>query len=106
VQTITITDSQSFSVNAQPVDAAGKPGVLATPNVPATWSTSDPSVATVAVDTTDTTGQTAEVSAAGPGTCTITCNGKNPAGTFFEGFSVSVTGGNAVGWLFTFGTPS
>ena len=104
MQSITITDSQSFKVTAAPVDAAGKPGVLAPASV-ASWSTSDPTVAIAAVDTTDATGQSATVSAVGPGSCTITCNGTNPAGTFFQGFNCTVTGGNAVGFNFTFGPP-
>lgn len=106
MQSITITDAQSFQVTAAPVDVAGKPGTLKTPNVPATWSTSDPTVAVVAVDAADPTGQTATVSAVGPGSCTITANGTNPAGSFFQGFNCTVTGGNAVGWNFTFGSPS
>jgi hypothetical protein len=104
-QSITITDSQHFTVSAAPVDAAGKPGVLA-PGSVASWSTSDPTVAVAAVNASDPTGQSATVSAVGPGSCTITCNGTNPAGSFFQGFTCTVTGGNAVGWLFTFGTPS
>ena len=105
MQSASITDTQHFTVTASPVDTAGKPGVLSTPNVPATWSTSDPTVATVVVDA-GADGQTATVSAVAPGTCVITANGTNPAGTFFQGFTCSVMGGNAVGWVFTFGSPS
>jgi hypothetical protein len=106
MQTVTLTDTQSVTVSAAPLDGAGKPGQLAVPNVPATCSTSDPTVAVAATVASDPTGQTVKVSAIGPGSCNVTLNGMNPAGTFFQSFGVTVTGGNAVGWNFTFGTPS
>lgn len=105
MQTDTISDTQHLPVTAQPIDSAKNPGVLA-PGAVATWSTSNPAVAVVAPDPGDPTGLTATVSAIAPGICNITCIDQNPAGTISDAFSLTVTGGNAVGFTFLFGTPS
>ena len=104
MQSVTISDTRHLPVAASPIDSAGAPGTLAAGAV-ATWNTNDPTVAVVQVVATDPTGLTATVSAVAPGTCTITCNDTNPAGTFSQGFTCVVTGGNAVGFNFTFGPP-
>lgn len=102
MQTVTINDGQKLPVVAQPVDAQGNPGVITGPT---TWSTDTPAVATVTVDPTDPTGNTALVTALIPGSALIQAHGVNP-GTFFTGFNLTVNGGPAVSFLFVFGTPS
>ena len=104
MQSATISDTQHLPVTASAIDSAGAPGKLEAGAV-ATWSTSDPTVAVASPNVADPTGLTATVSAVAPGTCTITCNDTNPAGTFSQGFTCVVTGGNAVGFNFTFGPP-
>ena len=102
MQNFTIADTQTMTVQAAPVDGAGAPGVLA-PGAVASWASNVPAVATVVTDLgVDPSGRTATVTPVAPGTCTITCSDQNPAGPFSGGFTLTVTGGNAVGFVFTF----
>ena len=106
MQSITITDVQSFDVQAHPIDGAGAPGVLAAGAV-GSYSTNNPAVAIVTTRTdVDPSGLTGSVKAIGPGVATITCTDDNPTGSFSQGFTVIVTGGNAVGFNFNFGPAS
>lgn len=105
MQSITINDTQNFGVTANPVDSAGAPGKL-TPGAVATWKTDDATIAKVAVNPPDPTGLTATVTAVGPGTTNITASDQSSSANFFTPFQVQVQGGDAVGFTFTFGSPS
>jgi len=105
MQSATITDTQHLPVTAQPTDAAGKPGVLSAGAV-GIWTTSDPTVAVVAADPSDPTGNTATISAVAPGTCQITWTDQSAIGTCFQAFTCTVTGGPATGANFVFGPAS
>jgi len=100
---LVITDSQQFKVEIQPVDKAGNPGTLASV---AMWSTSDPTILTVAPAAD---GMSAVVSAMGKlGTAqvTVTAEGDPTPGvnTITGTVAVQVVGGKAVSLQLMAGT--
>jgi len=104
MQSITLTDTQSVIVTANPVDAEGAPGVLLAGAGDTPPSSSDPAVATVSEDPANHL--SLKVVAVAPGTTIVTGRGASPSGAVFsDPFQVTVTGGPAVGFNYTFGTP-
>ena len=118
MQTISLNVGQSVSVVANPSASANptdntNPGALApgagTPasGVNPTWSSDTPSVATAI---SDDTGLAATIAGVAIGTANVTVSGPNNAsGTATQTFEVIVSGvvlAAALGFWFTFGTPS
>lgn len=103
MQSTSFADNQTEQVTGAPVDSAGKPApALATPP---TWVSQDPTVVTVG--TPDPTGLINTLTAVAPGVTTVSLNGVGSGGgTFFTQFQVTITGGPAVGFTFTFGAPA
>ena len=102
MQSTTLNIGQSMVVTAQAEDAGGNLGASLT-DIPS-WSSSNTAVAIV--DTVAPNGLSATVHGIAAGTCSISAAGLSSAGAFSTPFSVSVGGGPAVSFLYTFGVPS
>jgi hypothetical protein len=99
-QSTSFADNQTEIVTSAPVDASGNPGVLT--GVP-TYSQSSTGIVNIS---SDPTGLILTLVAAAPGSTNVTLSGLSAAGAFSSTFGVTVTGGPAVGFNFSFGTPT
>ena len=102
MQTLTLADTQSAVVTAQPEDANGNP---ATNFNTATWAVTDGTVCSVGSISSD--GLTATITAEKSGTTTVTVTGQqgNFQPTYSSSFTVMVTAGVPTQFVFSFGTP-
>jgi len=101
MQSTTLVAGQKQHVTANPIDTNGAPGLmLANPGAFPGPASSDTGVVTVAADTN----LQSTITAVAPGTATVTISGVSSTGAVFNtAFSVTVTGGSAVGFNFSFG---
>lgn len=95
-----LNESQTEIVTALPVNSKGNSGVMA--GVPTT-SNSNTAACVVA---SDPTGLILTLTGVAAGMATITLSGLSSAGTFSSAFDVTVTGGPATGFTFSFATPT
>src|ERR1700722_1171162 len=102
MQSVSLAIGQTVSVQAIPLDAGGNQGASIT-GVPS-WNSTNPAIASVGSVSAD--GLSSIVTAVAAGTTTIQDAGNSSAGNFSTPFTVVVTGGPAVSFLYVFGTPS
>jgi hypothetical protein len=102
-QSTQFSEVQTQIVTATPVDAEGNVGVMNGGSVP---SASSSNTASVTVSQ-DPTGLITTLTAHAPGTAIITLSGQAPGPVLFSSsFNVTVTGGPAVGFTFSFAPPT
>lgn len=101
-QTITCTENQQFIASANPLDAAGFPGVVPAGAAYA-WSSDAPTIARVNTSTSSSS----QVDSVSPGTANITVTLTPVAGPAVSStFQVIVTGGPVASFNFTFTAPA
>ena len=102
MQSTTFNETQTEVATALPLDSAGNPGLLQAGSVPST-SNSNPAAVDVS---SDPTGLILTLKGKAAGSSTITVAGLSSTGAFSTPFQVTVTGGPAVGFTFSFSTPT
>lgn len=100
MQQTSFADNQIQIAMALPIDSSNKPGTI---NGAPSVSSDDTQVVTAS---TDPTGLTITLAAVSPGTANVTLAGNTSAGNFSTPFGVTITGGPAVGFVFTFAPPT